>query len=188
MLNTNIRSQTPAFWFFHTKWYFLFFLSFFSLQAYSQIPGWLWAKGIGGPSDDASLAIDTDAFGNVYTTGNFDGTVDFDPGPGVYNLTGNSDIFISKLDASGNFVWAKQVANTAPDVHSLSIIVDNSQSVFVAGSFSGTPDFDPGLLTYNMKAAGGTDAFLLKITGAGSFVWAKQFGGAGNDAAKKNCT
>ena len=53
-----------------------------------------------------------DNAGNVYTTGYFEGTMDFDPDTtAVFNLTsaGARDIFISKLDAVGNFVWAKSI-------------------------------------------------------------------------------
>lgn len=71
----------------------------------------VWAKQLGGIDLKDATAVGVDAAGNVYTTGFFYGTVDFDPGVGVSNLTsiGYSDIFISKLDASGNFVWAKQM-------------------------------------------------------------------------------
>ena len=71
-----------------------------------------WAKQFGGPGNSSGTDIITDAAGNVYTTGFFDGTADFDPGPGVLNLTqsGGPGAYISKLDANGNFIWAKQFA------------------------------------------------------------------------------
>ena len=64
---------------------------------------------MGGTSQDWGRDDAVDSAGNVYTTGYFIGTADFDPGSGTYNLTshGNDDIFVSKLDSSGNFVWAK---------------------------------------------------------------------------------
>ena len=60
-----------------------------------------WAAGMGGTSDDYGQAVTTDASGNVYTTGFFQGTVYFDPGAGTANLVsaGGYDIFIQKLDA-----------------------------------------------------------------------------------------
>ena len=66
---------------------------------------------MGGTDFDESRSIATDAAGNVFTTGRFEGTVDFDPGAGTFNLisAGNDDIFFSKLDASGNLVWAKRL-------------------------------------------------------------------------------
>jgi len=59
-----------------------------------------------GFEEGYSVAVDSS--GNVYTTGYFEGTVDFDPGAGTTNLTsnGNYDVFVSKLDSSGNLVWA----------------------------------------------------------------------------------
>src|SRR5947207_348992 len=67
-----------------------------------------WAKQMGGTGNEYGYSIALDASGNVYTTGSFNSTVDFDPGAGIFNLTpAGEDIFISKLDAAGNFVWAK---------------------------------------------------------------------------------
>ncbi len=64
-------------------------------------------SGVGG---EVGFGIAVDSNGNVYITGNFSGSVGFDPNVGVANLTstGMADIFISKLDSMGNFVWAKE--------------------------------------------------------------------------------
>ena len=57
---------------------------------------------------DISYSITVDGSGNVYTTGRFFDTVDFDPGAGITNLTSNGshDIFVQKMHPSGNFLWA----------------------------------------------------------------------------------
>ena len=67
----------------------------------------LWAARLGGTGSDNGSAIAVDAAGNVYTAGSFSGTADFDPGAGTQNLVsiGSFDVFVSKLDASGNFLW-----------------------------------------------------------------------------------
>jgi hypothetical protein len=82
-----------------------------------------WAKHMGGTgSQSVGNSIATDASGNVYTTGTFNGTVDFDPGVGVFDLSSggiavSEDIFITKLNAAGQLIWAKQMgAGTAPEV------------------------------------------------------------------------
>jgi len=84
-------------------------LVLFGLNTFAQ--NFNWAKNFGGKLKEISYGITTDASGNVYTTGNFEGTSDFDPGPGTFNLTskGDFDIYISKLDSKGNFVWAKSM-------------------------------------------------------------------------------
>jgi len=142
----------------------------------------VWAKQLGSSSNDYGVSIALDASGNVYTTGNFIGTVDFDPGVGTFNLAsaGSTDIFISKLDASGNFVWAKSMGGTGGDGGS-SLVLDASGNIYTTGSFSGTADFDPSAVAYNLTSAGSSDVFISKLDASGNFVWAKAMGGTGTD-------
>jgi gliding motility-associated-like protein len=143
----------------------------------------VWAKQLGGTGFDVSYSIATDASGNVLTTGYFEGTGDFDPGAGTFNLNsaGFVDIFISKLDASGNFVWAKQLGGGTGNDISYSIATDASGNVLTTGYFTGTGDFDPGAGTFNLTSPGNRDIFISKLDASGNFVWAKRLGGTGND-------
>ena len=124
----------------------------------------LWAKSMGGTLTEIGLGNAVDGSGNVYTTGYFEGTADFDPGAGTANLTsaGSSDIFVSKLDANGNFLWAKSMGGTASDI-GYSIAVDGSDNVYTTGYFGGTVDFDPGAGTASLTSAGGLDIFVSKL-------------------------
>ena len=142
----------------------------------------VWARSLGGTSDDTGYWLAVDGSGNVYTTGIFQGTVDFDPGPGTTNLTsaGSNDIFVSKLDASGSFVWAVRMGGTGNDV-GFSVAVDGSGNVYTTGFFVGTVDFDPGTGTTNLTSAGGGDIFVSKLNTSGSFVWAVRMGGTVDD-------
>ena len=72
---------------------------------HAEAGNFVWALSMRGASHDTGNAIAVDAAGNVYTTGNFQETVDFDPGPATFNLVseGGSDIYISKL--AGSFPW-----------------------------------------------------------------------------------
>lgn len=141
-----------------------------------------WAKSHGGPSDDVARSIKADAAGNVYTTGGFHSTIDFDPGAGVFNLTsaGGRDGFISKLDINGNFVWARQIGSAGTDIVQ-SLALDASSNVYATGEFYQTVDFDGGAGTFNLTAQQ-SDAFIVKLTTAGDFVWAKNVGGSSLDA------
>ncbi len=139
----------------------------------------IWAKQMGGTSDDYQAGIAVDVKGNVYTTGRFNGTANFDPNGGIFNLsaTGSSDIFISKLDPFGNFVWAKQIGGSSND-NGTSIALDTSNNVYTTGYFKGSIDFDPGAGVYSLgSTTGGNDMFISKLNAAGNFVWAKSMGG-----------
>ncbi|MCF8373782.1 MAG: SBBP repeat-containing protein [Bacteroidales bacterium] len=142
----------------------------------------VWAKSIGGSTYDKGLFIALDAVGNVYTTGYFCGTVDFDPGNGTYNLNSNgtSDVFILKLDASGNFVWAKSIGGSSGDQGN-SVVVDAAGNVYTTGVFLYTVDFNPGSGTFNINSSGGKDVFVMKLNASGKFVWAKSMGGSSSD-------
>jgi hypothetical protein len=150
----------------------------------------VWARSMGGTGEDRGADIAVDSAGNVYTTGYFEGTADFDPGTGTYNLTsaGGRDIFVSKLDSSGDFVWAKSMGGTgshgadaAAHGDKFGIAVDSAGNVYTAGDFEGTADFDPGPGTYNLTAAGDSDIFVSKLDSSGDFVWAKSMGGTSGD-------
>jgi hypothetical protein len=135
-----------------------------------------WVKQIGAGSHDQGRSIAFDASGNVYTTGTFNGTVDFDPGPGTFSLTSTAveDVFISKLDSSGNFIWAGKWGGGSFDL-GLSIAVDSSGFVYTTGLFQGTADFDPGAGTFNLTSSS-MDAYVAKLDAlTGNLVWAKQF-------------
>lgn len=140
----------------------------------------VWAKKMGGTQVQSGRSVTIDASGNVLTTGAFHGTVDFDPGPGIYNLTsaGYGDIFVSKLDASGNFVWAKRMGGPAVTVNDSGdgIAVDASGNVYTTGQFSSVADFDPGPGTFNLTGIGINDMFVSKLDASGNFVWAKEIG------------
>jgi hypothetical protein len=124
-------------------------------------------NGFGGSANELSYSIAVDSSGNVYTTGYFAGTVDFDPGAGTTNLTsvGSEDGFVSKLDSSGNFVWAKSFGGSSSDSVT-SIAVDSSRNVYTTGNFRDTVDFDPGAGTTNLTSGGGTDVFILRLSSA----------------------
>lgn len=138
----------------------------------------VWAKSIGSIGLDQAHCISLDRFDNVYVTGLFFGSVDFNPNMGTFNLTSNGgyDIFILKLDAAGNFIWAKSMGGEKYEVAE-SITVDKIGNVYSSGSFQGKADFDPGLGTFNLTSNGDYDIFISKLDSFGNFLWAKSVGG-----------
>jgi hypothetical protein len=160
------------------------FFAVFGISASWAQPNLAWAKSAGGSGDDFVYSVKVDNAGNVYSTGYFYNTVDFDPGAGISNLTqeGNGDIFVLKLDASGNFVWARSMGGSLPD-RGVDISVDNAGNVYTVGFFNDTTDFDPGVGTFNLTSAGQRDIFISKLDASGNFVWAGSIGGTNNDYA-----
>ncbi len=163
------------------------FFSFLSLPLISQANdvGYNWAKIMGGTGGDFGYSIAIDSGGNVYTIGYFAGTTDLDPGVGTANFTsaGSNDIFISKLDSSGAFVWAKKIGSTGDDAGN-SIFIDLNDNIYIAGYYNGTVSFGPT----NLISAGGYDIFVSKLNTSGNFVWAKSMGGTGEDQANSVIT
>jgi hypothetical protein len=137
-----------------------------------------WVKMYGGDYIDYSHAIVVDAAGNSYTTGLFSTTVDFDPGPDVFEITkvgGWFDCFVSKLDVDGNLVWIKTFQGDG-DPESFDLALDETGNVYVAGEFWGSVDFDPGpdsLIFYAEEPHAG---FVVKLDSMGDLVWANRFG------------
>lgn len=140
----------------------------------------VWGKSMGSTQDDEIVSMRIDVLGNIYITGTFKGTMDFDPGPGSFMLTPEgswaSDIFVNKLDANGNFVWAAKMGGTGTDEPKC-LCFDALSNVYITGGFNGVADFDPSASSYTLSSLDGTDAFICKLNNSGGFLWAAQFGG-----------
>jgi hypothetical protein len=144
----------------------------------------LWAKGV-----EAYLSRDiTVANGSVYVTGEFNGTVDFDPGPGVNKLSATNtkgfslmDAFVLKLDAaSGGYAAAWNLGGVQTD--SGHQVIADASSVFVAGSFQGTADFDPSSNKVIRTSAGSSDLFFASYTTSGALNWVQSIGNANSQS------
>lgn len=147
----------------------------------------LWFKQIGGPGEEDFGHCATDANGNLYVTGSFEDTVDFDPGSGVQELIekGKDDVFILKLDGAGNFLWVKQLWGKS-QASLISITngyqaMDASGNLYITGYFMDTVDFDPGPGIAQLVSEGGSDGYVCKFDPSGNLVWAKSFGGIGDE-------
>ena len=141
----------------------------------------VWAKQVGGANHEFARGVAVDAGGTISVVGGFYGTGDFDPGPGVFNMTssGFKDAFVLRLTAAGDLVWSRQLSGNSQDEEAYGVAVDGMGNVYATGSFFNTVDFDPGPGTFNLSSAGGDDIFLVKLDAAGNLGWAKSVGGSG---------
>jgi uncharacterized repeat protein (TIGR01451 family) len=125
----------------------------------------IWTKTMNGIAYPYSYSIELDQAGNIYTTGMFVGTTDFDPGPGAYNLTpsGPYDIFVSKLDPAGNFLWAKKIGGSNSD-QAFDIVTDSNGNLYLVGE------------TYSTSSI--NQIYITKMNGNGTTIWSKAIGDA----------
>jgi hypothetical protein len=135
---------------------------------------WLWAKNAGGTSDDGGSDIAVDVNGNSYVTGHFQDTATF--GSTTLTSSGSADIFIAKLDSSGNWLWTTKAGGIGDDGGS-DIAVDTSGNSYVTGNFRGTVTFGSTTLTSN----GDSDIFIAKLDNRGNWLWVKKAGGTDHD-------
>lgn len=131
---------------------------------------------LGDEFGDLGKVVKTDDSGNVFIAGGMAGTIDFDPGAGTTNLSGN--LYVAKYSAAGDLIWARTLTGEF-GYFGGDIAIDGSGSVFVASSFQNTVDFDPGAGVFNLNAGDSKDGFILKLTSGGSFSWVRTLGGTG---------
>lgn len=126
-----------------------------------------------------------DSLGNEYMVGSFTGTVDFDPGVGVVNLSssGARDAFVLKLDPTGALDWVRSFPSTYRSAAS-SIAIDSAGNLAVGGSFSGSVDFDPSLGTAVLVSQGQSDGYIARFDAAGGYLWSEALGGLGEDSVR----
>ncbi len=141
-----------------------------------------WVNGWGSSLAEWGHDIVADALGNIYATGHFYLTVDFDPGldEDIHTSKGLQDIFVSKFNSNGDFLWAITVGGVGHDAGN-GIDVDTSNNIYIAGSFHDLVDFDPGSGVAMQASNGGYDAFLSKYKSDGSYSWALTWGGIYDD-------
>lgn len=142
----------------------------------------VWLKSFGGIRNETVSILAIDHKGGIYITGNFQGTVDFDPGSGidthtsVMNVRGlpSPDFFLAKFDTSGKLDWVKVAGGDAPEGGS-SIAVDASgEHIVVAGSLIGRVDFGFGQRTELIGRAGNVaSTIVFKMKTNGDLVWVK---------------
>lgn len=129
-----------------------------------------WVKSAGGAQADIGHGINVDNAGNVLVTGEFSGTATF--GSFFLSSMNNSiDVFTTKLDAAGNFLWAKQ--GSAPRIdQGIDVAADAAGNVYVTGEFTDTITFDVTHLNTIYNAI-----FLVKYNSAGVEQWFRKIGG-----------
>ena len=156
---------------------------------YNNVGQYLWAFALGGSEYDVAYYENVDSMGNIYVSGAFRGTVDFDPSPtATFNLTSNDqnitgtsfggDAFLAKYTKDGTFLWALNVGSTSIGDFGGPIAFDINGDVLWTGTFTGTSDFDPSPNVNSLFCSSTSASFLAKYSPSGNLLWAKPFVGS----------
>lgn len=153
----------------------------------------LWVYVWGSPGGDGVDGVVVDKEGNLYMTGDFSGTIDFDPGPieDIRISHGERDMFVAKFANGEDYEWIRTWGGAGDTVEGWDkgngIAVDSGGNVYVAGFISRTADIDPGPGVCTKSSKGGTDIILCKYDPMGNFLWGQTWGGDKWDFAIEVC-
>jgi len=132
------------------------------LSKFDQDGEFQWVRTWGGDHSEWGRGVVADDFGNVYASGTWRMTIDFDPGPGMAECTtvGDTDVFLSKFTLDGDFIWVRTWGGIDLDRGNLPA-VGNLGNVYMTGAFRQSVNFDPGPGTDWHTSHGGWDSALV---------------------------
>lgn len=148
----------------------------------SEGPTLNWVNTIGSRFDEYAAVVDDLPNGDVVVAGVFSGRLDLDPGPGSSEViaTGNMDVFVVRLGASGDVLWSRGFGGPGRD-RIWAVATDEAGNVILGGDFESEVDFDPGVGSALRRPQGAKDLFVLKLDPEGNLDWVHTFGGVGED-------
>jgi len=143
------------------------------------VPRYAWTHTWGTNQGGLVIqAASSDGSGNVIVGGCWGGVLDFDPGPALDLQDGPGNAFVTKLYSDGSYGWTFTAGGTGIDDGN-GLAVGPGGEIFLAGSFQGSVDFQPGE-GVDLHVAGTAphqpyNAFVTKLNPDGSYGWTKSF-------------
>jgi hypothetical protein len=144
----------------------------------------VWGKSFGGPGNDIVSTMKCNESGNAFLGGYFQQQVDFDPSSGTVNRTaaGDTDAFVTGINATGNFQWVYTITGSGQETIS-NLALGAAPTLYITGTFSGSTSFNPADTTAKVSPVGAVDGFLAYITTSGAFNYVIPVGGPTDDVA-----
>jgi len=134
----------------------------------------LWQKTYGGSSSDMAYGIEVMSDGGFMVAGSVDCIDPFDGD--LSNYYGSIDLWIIRLDSTGNLLWDKNLGGTGGD-NAYSLVSTGDGHFLVTGV---TDSYDIDLLGFN-DPNGGLDYWVVEIDSEANIVWQKVMGGSNAD-------
>jgi hypothetical protein len=144
----------------------------------------LYSTFIGGSGNDTASSIAIDANGNAYITGQTD-SFNFPVSAGAVQTgnAGGSDVFVTKLNASGSAIVFSTYLGGSSNELGNAIAIDSSQNIYLAGA-TASVDFPVSAAAFQATLGASYDAFVTKLNASGTaIVFSTYLGGSGSDQA-----
>ncbi len=138
-----------------------------SAQVIGNPPGWNWLRQIGGSGGDQINDIVSNAQGDVFVVGTFNGTMQL--GASSLQSTGLNEGFVARFNAAGVLQWVQKLAADQPEgeVFGQNIALDGSGNPVVSGAFKNCQ-----LITNDPYGGGAAqNLFAAKLAANGQFLW-----------------
>jgi uncharacterized protein (TIGR03437 family) len=145
----------------------------------------VYSTFLGDTGSGVTSGVAIDSAGNAYAAGSTY-SLTFPATPGAIRSAignGNSAAFLVKLNPTGTAAVYASILGGHGDSSASAVAVDSAGNAYLAGS-SDAADFPLTSAAFQKSAAGGADAFVVKLNPAGSnLVYGTLLGGSGADRA-----
>ncbi len=140
-----------------------------------------------GSGDAFRLA--NDSSNNVFISGGFSGTSQFDPVGGTAEIVahGTRDAYLNVFDEDGDWLWVKTwdsiaTGDTTSGYIGYHLFIDDNDYIYYTGHFTGTADLDPDPVDVAEHTSNGLrDAYAVKFDPSGDYIWSRAWGGTTTD-------
>jgi hypothetical protein len=141
----------------------------------------IWAKKFGETENDQLFDLKVDHGNNVIITGTFsNSTINFDNVTLTRFGSFHREMYIAKLDSSGNTIWAKSISGNGEEL-AKSLAIDLSDNIYLTGCFASDSLFIDTCKIHNTTGVPTLDVFLCKLDSNGNTKWLKNAGGLDED-------
>lgn len=139
--------------------------------------GWMRQAGEAGIIRSTQVAVASN--GDIVLAGYFRGKA-YLGADSIQTNTVDHDLFVAKMDASGQFLWGKKLGGVLDD-ELQGLALDDMGNIYLTGNFLGVISDGQG---WSIESSGfNNDVFVVKMDSTGQVIWGQRLGDTHEDAA-----
>lgn len=152
----------------------------------------VWARNYSDSTGqyESGRSIATNALGESYVTGHYQGTMALDDAPMLTACVNNQNMFLMKIDTDGNVLWNMNPACPSDPAYACwgdNVALDPNGDLYVVGRYS-SPLCDVGDSLLVNTGPGSDDILFARFSPDGTQQWVYGMGGVNNDIARALAT